>query len=263
MELPQLAVPPTKLAFVLLESPFRCESAALAVALRDYGGPEVTVPEDEEGEEGGEVIALHLEGVGTAFLALMDLPIPEGEAEAAYPYSIASLGDDQQGIRPHQAHLMVSLMVGETTKSPAEVLSDFTSLLAAICDVAPAVGIYWGDAGATHPVEYFQEIARDSEQAGRVMLWTGLSRAPEKGGKMSMLSLGMNQLGLPDLYMITPMTSPGEAIGRFFDLLSYMISRGEAIPDGDTVGVSETERIAVKYVKSPADDGSVVWRVEF
>ena len=42
---------------------------------------------------------------------------------------------------------------------------------------------------------------------------------------------------------------PGRALETFFDLLAYATGRGKALPDGDTVGRSETERLPVHYVR--------------
>ena len=49
----------------------------------------------------------------------------------------------------------------------------------------------------------------------------------------------------------------------FFDLLAYMVTRGKALPDGDTVGRAANERLPVRYVPSPVNPGEKVWRVEF
>jgi hypothetical protein len=56
---------------------------------------------------------------------------------------------------------------------------------------------------------------------------------------------------------------PGsDALGTFFDLLAYLADRGEALPEGDTVGRSAEERLPVHYVPSPVDPSKKVWRVE-
>ena len=72
----------------------------------------------------------------------------------------------------------------------------------------------------------------------------------------------MSQLGLPDLYLIASEGVASEAIERFFDLLAYISERGEPIPDGDTIGAGLDERIPIRYVKSPADFETLVWKVE-
>jgi len=72
----------------------------------------------------------------------------------------------------------------------------------------------------------------------------------------------MQQLGLPDLLLVVPQDSESSALEIFFDLLAYVAERGQAIPNGDTVGRTATEKLRVKYVKSPVDSSKKVWRVE-
>ena len=149
---------------------------------------------------------------------------------------------------------------GEFT--PVQALSAFTSFIAALMDASQAVGVYWGNAGATHTADFVLGIASEREITPRLMLWNGVSRGPEPNGRISMLSRGMNQLGLPDLFLTSAQEEAGERLGWMFDLLSYIAQRGEPIPAGDTVGISADERLQTRYTESPAGDGSVVLTID-
>jgi hypothetical protein len=46
------------------------------------------------------------------------------------------------------------------------------------------------------------------------------------------------------------------------DLFGYGAARGTPIPDGDTVGQDETQRLRVRYIPSPIDGDAQVWRVD-
>lgn len=92
------------------------------------------------------------------------------------------------------------------------------------------------------------------------MLWTGVSVARRRG-RLSLLSLGMGQLNLPDLLLLAP-PSGNATLETFFDLLAYLANRGTAMPEGDTVGRTAEERLKVHYVDSPVNPGKIVWRVE-
>jgi hypothetical protein len=72
----------------------------------------------------------------------------------------------------------------------------------------------------------------------------------------------MGQLGLPNLLLVVPKGKANDAIPALFDLLADSVSRGAAIPDGDTVGPTEHDRWPVRYVTSPVDPKAKVWRVE-
>jgi hypothetical protein len=98
-----------------------------------------------------------------------------------------------------------------------------------------------------------------------VTLWSGLSVASDRDHpeRMSLVSLGMSQLELPDLELTVPGgSSKDEALDVFYQFLQYTITRGAAIPEGDTVGRSAEERLKVRYVRSPVDPEKKVWRVD-
>ena len=94
------------------------------------------------------------------------------------------------------------------------------------------------------------------------MLWSGVSIAREKDGRLSLLSLGMEQLNLPNLLVVAQESSGSVAIETMFDLLAYVAERGQALAEGDTVGRTDDERLPVRYVPSPVDSAKRVWRVE-
>jgi hypothetical protein len=190
----------------------------------------------------------------------MPFPVPNGEAEAAARFSVSAIGTDWKPA-PHQAHLLVSL--GDTKIPTAtERLSLFTSLLAAVANAASSVGVYWGSAQATHDPGFLLSTAKSPDTVPRIMLWTGVSLAHEKDGRLSLLSLGMSQLGLPDLLFVTKQADGGDAFATFFDLLAYVAERGTPLPENDTVGRTAAEKLPVHYVPSPIDSKRKVWRVD-
>jgi len=190
----------------------------------------------------------------------MPTPVPNGEAEDATRFSLSALGTGWK-LPKHQAHAIVTLRDTNIT-SMVDTLSLFTSLLAAVTETSEAVGVYWGDAGATHDPKFFLETAEDHDIASRIMLWTGVSVAHAKDGRLSLLSMGMKQLNLPDLLLIAPKSKGNAALATFFDFLSYSAEFGKPLPEGDTIGRTADERLPIHYVPSPLDPKVKVWRVE-
>ena len=207
-----------------------------------------------------EVLEFEFGSSGTAFVALMPVAVPKGEADAAAQFSVFSLSTGWK-LPSHTAHLVVTLRDVDS-RSVSETLSRFTSFVAAVTKASGAVGVYWGNAGATHDAKFFIVTAQDREPVERLMLWTGVSVAREADGRLSLLSLGMKQLNLPDLLLIAPKSAGNDALATFFDLLAYVTSRGKPLPDGDTIGRTAEERMPVRYVHSPIDPSKRVWRVE-
>ncbi|MBD5782327.1 DUF4261 domain-containing protein [Pelagicoccus sp. NFK12] len=258
---PQIEPVRNHLAFVLLEEPSLPSAEALARAFAKYhcGQGELVVEASGEGNQ--KIITVSLPKLGTAFIALVDAKVPNNEAENHCDYSLESLSSPQASIE-HRAHLMVTSLGTLEGTTPLEGIDAFTSLLAGIVESSSATGVYWGNSRATHSREFFLSLAGDCSVMPRVILWNGFSRGRENKHSMSFLSMGMNQLGLPELYLVFPQDETSVAVERFFDLLSYVAQRGEAIPAGDTIGASESQRIPVRYVKSPAGDKTTVWKID-
>lgn len=250
------------LAFVLLPTSEIPTAEAIVRAFASFASADQAIrfhPGVSNTQSPREMIELDLTPGGTVLVAAIQAPVPNGEAEGGVRFSISALGTGWV-LPPHKAHLVVTLP--KATPPGIASLSSFTSLLAAVAEASHSVGIYWGAAGATHAPSYFLATAREHGIAPRMTLWSGLSVAQESGGRISLLSLGMKQLDLPELLLVAPKGSGGAALETFFDLLAYVAERGEAIPEGDTVGRSAQERLLVHYVPSPVDPDRKVWRVE-
>ena len=144
-------------------------------------------------------------------------------------------------------------------------LKRFTWLLAATAEAARAPAIYWADSGATHPTDFFVGVTCSDDPTALMLVWSGVSIASDGGkpDRMSLVSLGMSQLGLPDLELSVPRSlEKRRALDRLYALLGYVAVRGAPIKEGDTVGRDATERLPVRYVKSPLDPAKTVWHVE-
>lgn len=249
------------LAFVLLSEPKMPKGEDIVRSFAHFAskGDHIRLIGSKAGGK-TEVIELDLSPHGTAFVALMPMPVPTGEADDAARYSLSTLGTGWK-LGPHKAHLVVTLRSAETD-TPLDALNRFTSLLAAVTEASSAVGVYWGNAGATHDPKFVIHTAAEQGIVSRMMLWTGVSIARDGESRVSLLSLGMKQLGLPNLLLTAPRGNLQSVLATFFDLLAYVADRGKPLPEGDTVGRSEGERLPVRYVPSPTEPSERVWRVD-
>lgn len=251
------------LAFVLLSKPGLPSAQAVAAAFSRFAvqGQYLKIRDSEGSTGDGEILQFDAGGCGAVFVAAVPVPVPKGEADEGVRFSVSAFGTEWR-LPPHAAHLIVTAS-GNEAPSKAAALSSFTSVLAAVTVASHAVGVYWGSAGATHSPDFFVSVAEERDPDSRILLWTGVSLAREADGRLSLLSLGMQQLGLPDLLLVAPKSTAGNAaLGTFFDLLNYTAKRGEALREGDTVGRTAKEKLPVTYVASPVDPDKQVWRVE-
>ncbi len=249
------------LAFVLLADDRLPKEQDVVSEFTNYATGEqrlVPMPATEASAKGA--LAFELHPAGTGLVVGMPAPVPEGEAEKAARFSVSALGTGWT-LPEHKSHLAVVLH-GTENCSAVDALSAFTSFVAAVAAASNSVGVYWGGAGATHDVEFLKSVAQEPGITPRIMLWNGVGIGNESDGRLGLLSMGMKQLGLPNLYLRTRESEGNDALAVFFDLLSYLAERGEPLPDGDTVGRTADEHLPVRYVPSPIDPSVEVWLVE-
>ncbi|MBI5487698.1 MAG: DUF4261 domain-containing protein [Deltaproteobacteria bacterium] len=189
---------------------------------------------------------------------LMPIAIPNNEAEGNASLSPSGWNRDDP-FPPYSAHLAV-VYKPAAGRTQIQGLQHLTFALAALAEANGAVGVYWK--GVTHRTAYFVDMARTVEKP--VPLWVGVGIARDGSDRISMLSFGMEEFGLPNLRLTAPASAGAGAglIGDFFDMLVYVIDRGTPIPAGDSVGRTADERIPVRYEPSPVHPDTQVWRVD-
>ncbi len=238
-----------RLCFVLLPDAQQLTPRKLELAAKQEF-PELGKATWKKSKEGTSEFTL---GGVPVITALMPVPVPEGEADEATDRSLSGL-DGSWTLPEHRAHLVVVRQGPESNK--VEELAAFTRVVAVIVRATGAVGVYWGEGGATHHPEFVMNIAQSELP---LPIWVGLSVAKTKKG-FELLSIGMAQLGLPNLLLRAPDLG-GPTLEFFYDLLAYAARRGSAFAEGETVGRDEHERLPVTHEKSPVVANEQVWAV--
>ncbi len=255
------------LAFILLEKHELPQAEMVLNFFKEFSRPEETLGIDHySNSEKDQKVASFSLNTGECFMvAFIPAAVPNEEAEEAAEFSLSRFKGDWKPPK-HSAHLIVTGQAVDHSNMVIR-LSRFTSFIAAVAKASEAIAIYWGNTGATHSTDFYLSVAADEDILQRITLWSGVSMARESDGRLSLLSLGMQQFQLPDLYLfIGPETEHGikatEIMETLYDFLSYLVKRGEAFPDGDTVGRTDEEQLEVRYVRSPIDRRKKVWRLE-
>lgn len=184
----------------------------------------------------------------TTYVAAMPAPVPNGEAESHCRYSLESILRAPE-MKAHGAHILVITR----TESPTNLESLKTHLrnTAAVAKAQQALGVYDGAAGATYSADfYLDQVQRDEVP---VAIISGISVANEDNDRLSVLTLGLRQLRILELLVEMPRADWDDGMNFVINLVSYVITRGQQIPDGDTVGYSDTQRLRVTYRTSPLE----------
>jgi hypothetical protein len=203
-----------------------------------------------------EFVEVETDGILT-IATLVPVPVPNEEAEEAASRSLSAMRSGGFRPAPHVAHLLVASASPEAL--PVDRLVRHTRVVAALAKATHAIGVYDGNAGATHEPSFYLDIVGEPDLP--LMLWNGLSIVKTEHS-IEILTLGMAQLQLPDLLLVAPAEQGDVALPFAFDLLGYLISRGGPIPEGETVGRTAREKLPVVYVPSPVDPETRVMKVQ-
>jgi hypothetical protein len=199
-------------------------------------------------------------GSDSVVIAVADHPVPQRDADEAGTRS-ASRFMGYSAPAAHQAHLLV--VFTPSKKIPAlTLLERFAGVLATLAKATNAVGIYWGEAGATHPSDFMIETLQRG--LPRHALWCGaaFAKAAHRKGGVSFISLGLHQLGLTELEVTCSENDAQEGIDTLMDLVSYVAKQGHDFEEGETTGRTDDEKLAINRVRSPLDPKATLCRVD-
>jgi len=235
--------------FVLLSSAAAPDARRVAESYAALFGEPLLV-------EAGARLKLRSRAGAEALATFVAVPITTGEVESAAKLSVARFADVEID-SAHVAHLIVATGADSTP----EARRQHCMIVAALAQAADALAIYDGAAGATHPTDFFLYVIANEDPP--VRLWTGVSLATPHPDQISLLTMGLPSFDLPNLLIDGRISQAEECLDFLLSTAEYMISRGSALADGDTIGRSRSEKLCAKYVASPIDPTATVIHIDF
>ena len=230
--------------FVLLKENRYDPARILAALQRDWGivpdrGDTPTVAEDS--------LMFNVNGL-LCSVALMPAPVPGGEAErvalnAAFHYF---RWDAVGAARQHQAHLLVVVMpFGNDAATPITVMSLYSKLVCACLADDNALGIY--TSGTVFAPAFYRE-ACDGLRHGKlpVMAWIfiGVYYLHDEDGSNA-YTIGLEQFGKMELEILASRHDVSELHVFLCSICDYFIANDVTLHDGETIGFSEDEKLAI------------------
>lgn len=238
----------TFLSFVLLKELRPLAPAALISAVNAKLG-EVgaqAVIESAAGDAGPIVINI----VGRRFTILVvNKPVPTRDLQESIALE-RSWRDVDASVAQHTAHIIVAPMDKPSSHSAAVSSAIFTTLLAAsIAELEPAIGIWWSTgAKLMEATAFVQQASGIANKRIPILAWLQLVflAAPDGRGT-AIVTIGLRPFIGRELEW-QPSPAPAEvAAKRVLGVASYLIANGLVVKDGETIGLSEEEKIAVRY----------------
>jgi hypothetical protein len=132
-------------------------------------------------------------------------------------------------------------------------------LVRELVEQLPVIGVVWGSV-LVQPSVLKAEFNRLQQSELPFSLWVLIQFSKQPNGNILISTIGMRDFGQMEIE--TESTLP---LDQTFDLVrkfgSYIIAKGPVVKDGETFGLTETQRIKVRYVRSfrPDVNENVYW----
>jgi hypothetical protein len=132
-------------------------------------------------------------------------------------------------------------------------------LVRELVEQLPVIGVVWGSV-LVQPSVLTAEFNRLQQSELPFSLWVLIQFSKQPNGNILISTIGMRDFGQMEIE--TESTLP---LDQTFDLVrkfgSYIIAKGPVVKDGETFGLTETQRIKVRYVRSfrPDVNENVYW----
>lgn len=211
-------------------------------------------PEDSSGEDKGEDNTTKVFYVGDALVAvsLMPAKVPENEAER-YAETNYMWQDAVEVTKTHQAHILVAVLPHGLT--PVEAGKLYVKVVSACLRQPNAVGVY--TSGTVFQPEFYIEVAemmKDDEEALPVLDWIYLGLYRNDSGN-NVYTYGMTTFGKDEMEILGSQQELAELQGFMFEIASYVIDSDVTLQDGETIGVSEEQKLPIVRSKGVSVEG--------
>jgi hypothetical protein len=198
---------------------------------------------------------------GQIICGLIPAPIPWEELEGPCATSLFWENAAME-MKGHKAHLIVTASPGDG--DPISGARLLTKAVAAILKTSGVVGVYWGAGTLVHsPETFLDHAAQMAEECLPLYLWIDFRVVRDDGDTLTLFTTGMETMGFMELEVVQSRTDPEEAVDLTFNVAHYLLENGLELGDGDTIGMSETQQIAIRHAPSIFDERGKVYRLEF
>lgn len=227
----------------------------------DYGvmvervGKELGLDAAKIGEQKPDAPMVLLVDGDVAFGLNMDLPYP-APLQHLTPFTYwwpNALSD----LARNKAHMMVSCQWSKHSRLDAHMRH--LVLVRELVEQLPVIGVLWGSSLIQTDI-FKGEFANALKGGFPFSLWVLIQFSRQPNGNVLISTLGMRAFEKMEIE-----TESSLPLDQVFDFVrqfgSYILSTGALVKDGDTVGLSEHQKIKVRHTRSfrPDVNESVYW----
>lgn len=244
------------IAMLALERPAAAGADQLAAQIKRQfpnavpAGKSVEVRSSQAAPDGPIIMDLG----GTLITVLfIDKPIPEEALSNAIRVD-RMWPEAAQRLATHRAHAIVAtLSEAEGFEQARTGAQTVTLAAAALCALMPTIGVYWDAGDTVVEASRFRESAQAMTQ-GRIpadmwiqFLWLDGPKTPAGERTLAVVTTGLAPFVGREIEFQPAPLPPAVIAERVLGTIVYLLMNGPVLNDGDTLGVSESERIRTRH----------------
>lgn len=246
------------LAFVLLNKSVTPDMSVVAKVLHAQHPELATEALDDDPAQPSQANS-PLIRCGNEFVAVMPMPAPIPQDPGLWVRAARTWPEGEAVATGHQAHIIVSLL--GKSESPLVAARLTTAVIGAlIASVPECCGVVWA-CRVARPADLWLEESRWSLAPYPdypFRLWVDILPF-RSGAKVGVITMGLAAFVGREIEFVTGKLALPALFDKVAGLSVYLIEHGNVVKDGDTMGASASERIAVRYKNSDIFEGLPVF----
>ncbi|WP_158668490.1 DUF4261 domain-containing protein [Bradyrhizobium guangdongense] len=237
------------LALVLLNKPVTPDMSAVAKVLHAQHPELATETAGNEGVQSDQANS-PLIRCGSGLVAVMSMPAPIPQDQGLWARAATTWPESEAVAARHRGHVIVSLL--GRTEQPLLAARITTAVIGAlIASVPECCGVVWAGKVA-RPADLWREMSSWSFAPYPdypFRLWVDILPF-RSGAKIGAITMGLSAFVGREIEFVTSKLALPALFDKVAGLSVYLIEHGNVVKDGDTIGASASERIAVRYRNS-------------
>jgi hypothetical protein len=228
------------LGMVLLSEPNSMKITGVVDELRNKWKLKV---DDKESSNESSVLTI---GEYQVAIGNMPIAIPGNEIEETASYNYYWDNGKTESAK-HKGHIIVSIINGGKNQIKENLL--FNKVVSSILNNSKSIGVYIGGRTLLLSKDFYQGNLEDISETNlpiNNLIYFGIRK---ENNKNSVYTFGLKDFGKKEMEIIESKHDIDELLEMMYNLTSYVLESNVTLNDGETIGMSEKQKLKIKLSK--------------